>query len=104
MEVRHYFCLLTPTRPNMHQTVTPAEMEVFEAHCTYLKELYAEERVLQAGTSFEPDQEHFALVIVAAPDKSSAVELVRKDPAVAKGLLSARVTEYDIFLDRGMPS
>jgi uncharacterized protein YciI len=102
MDLRHYFALLTPARPNMHETVTPEEMAVFEAHCDYLKERFAEKRVLQAGTSFEPGQEHFALVIVAAPDKASALELIDKDPAVATGLLVARVTEYDIFLDRGM--
>lgn len=102
MERNHYFCLLTPARPNMHATVTPDELAVFEAHCEYLKERFAEKRVLQAGTSFEPGQDHFALVIVAAPDKAAALELINADPAVARGLLLPRVTEYDVFLDHGI--
>lgn len=102
MERNHYFCLLTPARADMHATVTPDELSVFEAHCIYLKERFTERQVLQAGTSFEPGQEHFALVIVAAPDKAAAVALIQADPAVAKGLLIARVTEYDIFLARGL--
>ncbi len=86
----------------MHSTVTPEELAVFEAHCMYLKERFDDKQVLQAGTSFEPGQDHFALVIVAAPDKASAVQLIQADPAVAQGLLAARVTEYDIFLDHGI--
>lgn len=104
MEQKHYFCLLTPAREDMHATVTPAELAIFEDHCKYLKERFAEKRVLQAGTSFEAGQEHFALVILTAPDKAAAQALIHADPAVAKGLLTARVTEYDIFLDRGMES
>lgn len=102
MEENQFFCLLTPSRPNMHATVTPEELGVFEAHCEYLKQRFAEKKVLQAGTSFEEGQEHFAIVILNAKDKHEALNLIQDDPAVAQGLLKARVTEYSVFLDRGL--
>ena len=100
-ENKHYFCLLKPARAAMHETVTEAELEVFGRHCDYLKRLFAEKKVLQAGTSFEKGEEHFAIVILSAENKEKAVELINGDPAVAEGLLLPRVTEYEIFLDQG---
>lgn len=99
---REFFCLLTPTRPNMHGTITAEEGEIFGRHAEYLQEKFRNKEVLQAGTSFERDQDHFAIVILTAPNKQAAVDLICDDPAVARGLLSARVTEYNIFLDRGL--
>ncbi|MGZ3650905.1 MAG: hypothetical protein ACXWR1_21945 [Bdellovibrionota bacterium] len=97
----HFFCYLTPGRPDMHGNLSAEEGKIFGQHCDYLEKKFASKEVLQAGTSFEAGQEGFAIVILAAPDKRAAVELIQADPAVAKGLLKARVTEYDIFLDRG---
>ncbi len=99
---QHFFCYLQPTRPNLHLTVTKAEMAVFDHHSAYLKKCFAEKKVLQAGTSFEKDAEHFAIVILQADNKVEALALMNADPAVVAGLLTARVTEYDVFLDRGL--
>ena len=97
-ELQHYFCLLTPARPDMHGNLSPSEQELFGAHCEYLRHHFDEKRVLQAGTSFEAGEEGFAIVILAAPDKTAATTLMANDPAVAAGLLTMRVTEYDTFL------
>lgn len=97
--VNHYFCLLTPSRPDMHATVTPEEGAIFSDHCDYLVKKFEENIVRQAGTSFEPGAEHFAIVILSAESKSAAESIIASDPAVAKGLLKARVTEYKIFLE-----
>ncbi len=42
-------------------------------------------------------------MILSAASKTAAIALMQADPAVAGGLLRARLTEYDIFLDRGAP-
>lgn len=101
-EMKHYFCLLKPARLNMHETVTEEEKGIFADHSEYLQKKYEEKVVLQAGTSFEKNQDHFAIVILRAKDKDEAVATIEGDPAVAKGLLKARVTEYSIFLDRAL--
>ena len=102
MEMNEYFCMLKPSRPNMHATVTEEEGEIFNRHCEYLLQKFKEKKVLQAGTSFEKDQDGFAIVILSAENKEKAEALIKEDPAVAKGLLQAHITEYNIFLDRGL--
>ena len=89
----------------MHGNLTPEEGAIFGRHCQYLEGLFAEKVVLQAGTSFDPDEsDGFALVILAAANKKAARDFIDNDPAVAAGLLLARVTKYDVFLDHGIPS
>lgn len=100
-ELRQYFCMLRPARPDMHGNLSPEEVEIFGRHCAYLTQKFREERVLQAGTSFEEGEDGFAIVILSAESKGEAVAMMQADPAVAAGLLEAHVTEYDIFLDRG---
>ena len=99
--MKNYFCMLKPARSDMHGNLTPEEGEIFGRHCEYLEMQFKEKRVLQAGTSFEPGQDGFAIVILCAEDKQSAVELMAADPAVERGLLLAHVTEYNVFLDHG---
>lgn len=101
--MKTFFCYLTPGREGMHGNLTPEEGKVFGAHCEFLVKKFQEKKVFQAGTSFEPGEEGFAIVILEAPDKAAARKLIGEDPAVAKGLLNVRVTEYDVFLDRGQP-
>ena len=99
---KHFFCLLTPGRADMHTTVTEEEGKIFSRHAEYLKQKFAEKKILQAGTSFEAGQEHFAIVILSASGKPEAAALMAADPAVAQGLLKARITEYNVFLDRAL--
>jgi uncharacterized protein YciI len=93
--------MLRPSRPDLHETVTEAEGRVFAQHCEYLERQFREKKVLQAGTSFERNEDGFAIVILSAKDKADAIATIQADPAVAQGLLRAHVTEYRIFLDRG---
>lgn len=99
--LNEYFCMLKPARPNMHETVTEEESQIFSRHAEYLMQKFKEKKVLQAGTSFEKNQDHFAIVILSAENKETAEALIKGDPAVAKGLLCAQLSEYNIFLDRG---
>lgn len=99
--LNQYFCMLTPARTGMHGNLTPEEEQIFGQHCEFLSRSFDEKLVLQAGTSFEKDESGFAVVIFQAENKTKAVAFMKKDPAVAKGLLKAHVTEYSMFLDRG---
>lgn len=86
----------------MHGNLSKAEQDIFANHCHYLQEKFIEKTVLQAGTSFEIGEEGFAIVILRANSKEEATSIIEADPAVKSGLLNVRVTEYSIFLDRGM--
>ena len=99
--MNQYFCMLRPGRPDMHGNLTAEEGAIFGDHCNYLNGLFSQKRVLQAGTSFETGEDGFAIVILNAIDKREAEALILADPAVAKGLLQAHVTKYDVFLDHG---
>lgn len=97
-----FFCMLKPARPDMHGNLSQAEQDIFANHCQYLQEKFNEKTVLQAGTSFEKGHEGFAIVILRAHSKEEATSIIEADPAVKSGLLKVKVTQYSIFLDRGM--
>src|SRR5438876_1151536 len=95
---RSYISILKPSRSNMHASVTKEQAEIFEQHCNYVKEEFAAGNIRLAGTSFESGQEHFAIVILTAEDKAAAEALINADPAVEKGLLTSRLTEFNFFV------
>jgi len=98
--MNQFISILKPKRPDMHKTVTDEEMRIFENHNRYLEDKFEQGIVTFAGTSFEENQEHFALVVVNAECKSDAQDIIDNDPAVNKGLLISNLTEFDTFLSK----
>jgi hypothetical protein len=94
--------MMKPARADMHGNLSADEHEIFGKHGLYLQEKFKEKKVLQAGTSFEIGHDGFAIVILSAGSKAEAISIIEGDPAVINGLLTVSVTEYNIFLDRGM--
>ena len=99
--INQFISILKPSRPNMHKTVTDEEMKIFEKHSRYLEEKFKEGIVTFAGTSFEENQDHFALVVVNAECKIDAKVIIDNDPAVNQGLLISTLTEFNTFLCKG---
>lgn len=93
-----YISILKPARKDMHKTVTEDEIMIFEKHSEYLTEKNKNGIVTFAGTSFEEGQDHFALVVVNAENKTEAAKIIDNDPAVENGLLISTLTEFDTFL------
>jgi uncharacterized protein YciI len=84
----------------MHKTVTEEEGLIFEKHGEYLQQKFTEDIVTFAGTSFEENEDHFAIVLVNAKSKYDAKAIIDNDPAVDKGLLISHLSEFNTFLSK----
>ncbi|MBT3169170.1 MAG: hypothetical protein HN952_06015 [Candidatus Cloacimonetes bacterium] len=84
----------------MHATVTQKEAEIFEQHTNYIQEKFNQNFLEFVGTSFEKDEEHFAIVIINATSKIEAKNIIDNDPAVKQGLLISHLTEFSTFLSK----
>lgn len=78
--------------------VTEEEKMIFKRHETYIQKKFAEKVLEFVGTSFEKDEEHFAIVIINAENKKEAHEIMANDPAVKNGLLISKITEFNTYL------
>ena len=74
--------------------------ELIEKHCEYLKTHHKKGHVIFAGPSWEENEEHFAIVVLETEDKEEAEEIMNNNPAVIGEVLTSKVTEFSVFLDR----
>jgi uncharacterized protein YciI len=77
---------------------TPRETEVVARHFAYLQELLAEGVLLMAGRTLNADERTFGIAIVLAPDEATAAQVMRRDPAVAEGVMRAELFPYRVAL------
>jgi uncharacterized protein YndB with AHSA1/START domain/uncharacterized protein YciI len=81
-----------PTRADVLTRPTPAETEGLLGHMRAMADLTARGVVTWGGKSGE---DH-AIVLVRAKDRADAERIAASDPAVAKGVFTAKVTEFDL--------
>jgi uncharacterized protein YciI len=96
----HYISVMRPGKPGLPASMTAHERETFREHVAYLREQHTSGRVVFAGPSVEPGEEHFAVVVLEAECKAHAQAIMERDPAVASGLFTSHVTEFEVFLER----
>ena len=86
-----------PTRLEM-LTVGPTEDETsaVQAHVEYLEHLAQQGKVLLAGRTQTADVDTFGLVILDVETEPEAQALMDNDPAVASGVMVARLYPYAI--------
>jgi uncharacterized protein YciI len=97
MESGQYIYKLHPIRPEMlTQGPTESENEVLQSHVIYLKELSEKSIVLLSGRTQTSDDATFGIVILKADSESSAVKIMKNDPAVKHGVMSAELFPYKI--------
>ena len=90
---------IQPTRPGLLlQGPTEQESAIVEAHLLYLKNLVSDGVVLMAGRTLTADASAFGIVVFRADSEPEAREIMRKDPAVAQGVMSAELFPYRIAL------
>ncbi len=77
---------------------TEHETSVLGNHLRYLEQLVADGVVLMAGRTLTTDERSFGLVIVVAPSDAAAAALMRNDPAVKRGVMSAELFPYRVAL------
>ncbi len=90
--------LLRPVRPGFVETMTPREEAVVEEHFAHLERLLAEGRLILAGPCLDGA---FGVVILEATSEGEATTLMRADPAVREGVMTAELHAFRVSLRRG---
>lgn len=77
---------------------TEREARIVGQHFEYLRRLVDEGIVLMAGRTLNTDESAFGIAIFVADSPEAAEALMRADPAVAQGVMSAELFPYRIAL------
>ena len=94
-----YLYRICPARRTMlSEGPTAHEAAVIAEHFDYLQRLVERNVVFLAGRTLNDDETAFGIVIFAAPSAVAALEIMRSDPAVAKGVMDAELYPYRIAL------
>jgi uncharacterized protein len=98
-EMKHYLYRIQPTRHEM-LTVgsTPREAEIIGEHFNYLQRLTNEGVAILVGRTLTTEQDSMGIVIFKARSDEEARALMNEDPAVSKGVMSAKLFPFRIAL------
>jgi uncharacterized protein YciI len=95
-----YLYLIRPVRPGWIDGLTPEEETILEAHFQYLEGKLQEGVLLLAGPCLD---RAFGIVLLRAGSLSEAEAIMRQDPAVAGGVMTAEMHPFRISLQRFLP-
>lgn len=94
-----YLYRIRPTRLEMLTAgPTPEETAAVARHFAYLQDLTERGVVLLAGRTLTTDAESFGICVFRAEDETAARKVMEGDPAVAEGVMSARLFPYRVAL------
>ncbi len=79
---------------------TPEEDAVVARHFAYLKDLTEKGVMILVGRTQTADESTFGIAIFEAENQASAERIMRSDPAVAEGVMTASLYPYKIALMR----
>lgn len=91
-----FICLLEPTRPGMPESPTDDEARVVGEHFAYYRGLQERGVLRLAGRSTEPPV--VGIMLMCAGSRERAERIVAGDPAVASGVMRARVQAFRVAL------
>lgn len=77
---------------------TDREAQIVGEHFSYLRQLTDSGVVLMAGRTLTADEETFGITILVAETQAKAEAIVRNDPAVKYGVMSADLFPYRVAL------
>ena len=77
---------------------TDRESLVLAGHFSYLEKLVKEGKVHLAGRTLNSDERCFGVVIFSADSERTAFELMKNDPAVREGVMTAELFPFRIAL------
>jgi uncharacterized protein YciI len=101
---RDFLYVLRPARPAMlAEGPTPEESEAVAAHAAYLAGLARAGVATLYGRTDTRDERTFGLVVFRAASQPAAEAIVREDPAVARGVMTAELYPYRLAYVRGGP-
>ncbi|TGA98315.1 hypothetical protein E4665_08705 [Sporolactobacillus shoreae] len=79
---------------------TKREEDIVDRHFSRLQKLLNEGKLILAGKTAGIDEKTFGIVILEADSYEEALELMRIDPAVAEGIMTAELYPYHVALMR----
>ncbi len=96
-----YLYRIQPVRLEMlTEGPTEAEAETLARHVAYLESQTEHGRVILAGRTQTADPDTFGIVIFEAEDDAAAEAVMKDDPAVADGVMHAKLFPYRIAVSR----
>lgn len=103
VELKEFLNVLRPTRADMLKTgPSDAEKSAIGEHFRYLKSLCDVGTVVTAGRTMTEDERVFGLCVFKAVDSDAARKLMKSDPAVVKGVMSAELFPFRIAVLTGV--
>jgi uncharacterized protein len=103
-EFNHYLYRIQPTRLEMLTSgATPQEKEIIAEHFTYLKRLTTEGVAVLVGRTLTTDRDTMGITIFKAQSDEEARAVMNGDPAVSKGVMSAKLFPFRIVLQAEAP-
>lgn len=97
-----YLYLLRPTRPDfVSHRPSDKDEAILEEHLRYLEELEHRGIVVMAGHTTSEDAQSFELCAIEAASENAARDIMNKDPAVWRGIMTAELFPFRVT---AMPS
>jgi uncharacterized protein YciI len=92
-----YCYQLTPCRPSLPFDASPEERAIIGKHFDYLKRHLAEGRIIFVGRC---EDGTFGITVYEAESDAEAEEIMRGDPVIAAGVMSAAMYPFRVALMR----
>jgi uncharacterized protein YciI len=92
-----YVLKLVPRLSNQ-KNWTAVEEAIVNEHFAALQKLMAEGKLILAGRTMDRDPDDFGVVIFTASSREEAYITMEADPAVRKGIMTARLFPYSVAL------
>lgn len=97
-----FIYVLRPSCADMLRTgPTPRESEIIARHFGYLQDLCRRGIVVLAGRTTTDDEQTFGICVFRAHSSAAAELLMRADPAVNEGVMTATLSPFRIALLAG---
>jgi len=80
---------------------TEKEEAIVERHFVKLQELLREGKLILAGKTEGLDEKTFGIVIFKADSEEEAQSIMKNDPGVAEGIMTAELFPYRVALMKG---
>jgi len=98
-ETKHYLYRIQPTRHAMlTEGATHKEDAIIGEHFAYLERLTTEGVAILVGRTLTTEEDTMGIVIFTARSYEEARALMDADPAVSKGVMSAKLFPFRIAL------
>jgi uncharacterized protein YciI len=95
-----YVLKLIPTLLN-ESNWTEKQEEIVSIHFNVLEKLHKDGKLILAGRTLNMDERTFGMVILEVESEKEAQTIMKNDPAVVEGIMTAELFPYRVALIKG---